>query len=602
MENCEVEKDISSFIQDRGTGQEIPDPPKYINFCRGDIDSASEASDDEAYSVAQFQRTINPAYRSSSPVPSTYESHHDPNSDLAKRMSAHEEQNTPRSRENTITPQKGNGQLPPQQPDFRRQAAQVQAAFQQNAPELAPVPHNEYPADGMTMFCRTDGQSERSSVASPMRPASRDSQSEYSNPTSFSSVEPPSPIKQNAPPTSQPVSPNKAIQKKRSGFFSNSPFRRKSKHEKERPQSMIASHNTWDPSNNKNSSSSRQGVAARDFANGNDDLEPVDPRANFQLNVGQNVFDVASPDTQRKPQQSPRKGQQSYDEEDPLVAALAELKGVGKQSASRVSADRYHGISTPAPGSQMQNASTSGQRGTPPPSYNDPGMVKRLDAPRPAHTSAQMQAATRKYAGQNADIYGPPSSSSRPGTSSGPPRASSPLPLRSASPRPGLQQDAYRATSPNPYVSNSASQNHRPRQSQSMSPQKTNGYGSYCRHESPNDMRRAASPQPQFARNERPASAQGQMQLQLSQGDGGALGQGGRGGAGSRAGRPMTYYGGGGVSGNGGGGMEDGRGGPRSKSLAPLQHQPPAPAPQQQQQQEKQILHYGKPYTPLTPT
>src|SRR5690349_14676609 len=46
LENCEVEKDIMHFIKISGTGQEIPDPPRYINFCRGDVDSASEASED----------------------------------------------------------------------------------------------------------------------------------------------------------------------------------------------------------------------------------------------------------------------------------------------------------------------------------------------------------------------------------------------------------------------------------------------------------------------------------------------------------------------------------------------------------------------------
>ena len=41
--------------------------PKFINFCRGDVDSASEVSDDD-YTVAQFPRTTNPAFRSSSPT------------------------------------------------------------------------------------------------------------------------------------------------------------------------------------------------------------------------------------------------------------------------------------------------------------------------------------------------------------------------------------------------------------------------------------------------------------------------------------------------------------------------------------------------------
>jgi len=52
LEDCDVEKDVTSFIKEQGTGQEIPDPPKFINFCRGDInDTASEDSDD-GYSVA----------------------------------------------------------------------------------------------------------------------------------------------------------------------------------------------------------------------------------------------------------------------------------------------------------------------------------------------------------------------------------------------------------------------------------------------------------------------------------------------------------------------------------------------------------------------
>ncbi|KAM0567805.1 hypothetical protein ACHAP9_005890 [Verticillium nonalfalfae] len=54
LEKMDVETDIITFINERGTGQEIPDPPKYINFCRGDAtDTQSEASEDENYSVAQ---------------------------------------------------------------------------------------------------------------------------------------------------------------------------------------------------------------------------------------------------------------------------------------------------------------------------------------------------------------------------------------------------------------------------------------------------------------------------------------------------------------------------------------------------------------------
>ncbi|MCJ1358709.1 MAG: hypothetical protein MMC33_008709 [Icmadophila ericetorum] len=588
LESCEVEKDISQFIQERGTGQEISDPPKYINFCRGDVnDTASEASEDEAYSVAQFPRTINPAFRTSSPQPSTFESHHDPQSELAKRM-AQQNPNTPPSRETTLTPQKA-AQQPPPSFDCRRQA-QAQAQIQHNQSiDLPQVPHNEYPTDGMTMFCRTDNSSNISGQSSNHRPSSRDSQSDYSNPTSLSSIEPASgaasPTKQEPEP--QQMSPTKQLQKRRSGFFSNSPFRRKSKHDKDGRDGSSAmtspiSRNTGISSggygNSNNPSPVRGGIASRDFATGSHSPEPVDPRANFQLNVGPNVFDVASPDTRRKPQAL----NVQNDELDPIAQALAELKGVTKQSSVRMSADRYHGIATPAPGTpgvQLQNgALTAAHRGTPPPSYTDPQSVKRLDLPKPAFTSAQMQQTTRKYTNQTQEMYGAaarPGSAARPGTRNGhsgeiPPRATSPLPLRSTSPRPGFQVGAQgqgqqksfaRSASPNPYNGRS-----RPvqggTQSQGASPVKQ-AYGNpnqrvsnqFTRHASPNDIRRAASPQPNFARQERerPASSAGVagMALQLSDGGQGQqtvpYGGSARGrNTGGSVARPMTYYGGGG--------------------------------------------------------
>ncbi|CAG9999091.1 unnamed protein product [Clonostachys byssicola] len=106
LEIMEVEKDIISFITEKGTGQEIPDAPKYINFCRGDVaDSQSEISEDDRFSVAQFPRSINPAFRSSSPQPSTFESHHDPNSALANNL-AHRDVGSANSRESLTKPQR----------------------------------------------------------------------------------------------------------------------------------------------------------------------------------------------------------------------------------------------------------------------------------------------------------------------------------------------------------------------------------------------------------------------------------------------------------------------------------------------------------------
>ena len=541
-------------------------------------DTASEASDDENYSVAQFQRTINPAFRTSSPQPSTFESHHDPQSDLAVRM-GHLETNTPPSRETTLTPQKAMRQQPPII-DYRRQA-QTQAPYQYKADELCQVPHNENPENGMTMFCRTDAPpSERSSAASPMRPSSRDSQSEYSNPTSFSSQEPPSgnqsPTKKSANQMIPDMSPEKQVQKKRSGFFSNSPFRRKSKHEKEAPAlTTPRARNTWGSANsrnmeNDNSSPTRQygqGPNSRDRYS--DSPEPVDPRANFQLNVGPNVFDVASPDSNRK-KVAPKNMSSPVKELDPIAAALAELKGVNKQSSVRMSADRYAGVATPAPSSASgtQNADIrAAQRGTPPPSYHDQP-ISRLGAPQPAFTSKDMQSTTRKYVGQTQDMYGSSRPSTR-GNGSEMPRATSPRPMRSTSPRPGYQgqgQASYsRSASPNPHNNGG-----RPRQTPNTSPVKQN----YSRHNSPNDVGRAPSPQPQYGRQERPQSSGG-MAMQLSNGDVGA-GQRTRGG---NSGRPMSYY--------GGQPAQQDLGAPRSRSKSVADGQ-------KYTQDGRPILHYGE--------
>lgn len=675
LENCEVEKDIVSFIKERGTGQEIPDPPKYINFCRGDVsDSQSETSEDENYSVAQFQRTINPAYRSSSPQPSTYESHHEPHP--ASSMLG---ESTP-TRETSSTPQKGltdrtrpsqvdyqqqpntpsyehpsvspavdtppNGesilgsqknlsevprqlnrfpyeqqqqqgrlsyeQQQPMRPSFEsptsvgrimepqrnsidrtrpppveyqqqqqpRRLSYEQSTrttptretistpmkattdrtkpsqldYQQHGP-LAAVPHEPYPLDGMTMLCRTGPPSDRSSA----RPSSRDSQSEYSNPTSISSQEQASgkvsPVKSTVP------QQEKQVLKKKSGFFQNhSPFRRKSVKEKDQsPVKPTSNRNTWSAqSTAKAQSSSKPPLYGQDSQTmimgdrPSASPEPIDPRATFQLNVGNNVFDVATPDKNKSAQMNSTR--QQGEELDPIAQALAELNGAAKASSTRVSADNYHGIATPAPGasptrpgaSQMGNGPlSSGMRGTPPPSYDQP--VQRLSLPQPAFTAKAMQQTRQKYVDQTQNMFNPPEkgdinasfgsstrsrrgsmaqprpdsgAQSRPGTrGSDMPRATSPTAPRSASPRsvsprPGMYQEArqtFRSASPNPY---SGSQRGR---AQSSSPQKSSDQG-YYRQNSSNDSVRGASPAP-FRTRDRPNSSHvSNMSVQLAPG------------------------------------------------------------------------------------
>ncbi|KAI9673126.1 MAG: hypothetical protein M1817_002988 [Caeruleum heppii] len=568
LEGCEVEKDIVCFIRDRGTGQEIPDPPRFINFCRGDAsDGQSEASEDDNYSVAQFQRTINPAFRSSSPQPSTYESHHDPQSALAMQMMNQDPPVSPTKE--SRSPQK-NTQAPPQaaQLDYQRQQAQQLGYDQAQHGQISAVPHNEYPMDGMTMLCRTDAPSERSSATSPVRPSSRDSQSEYSNPTSFSSQEQASgkqsPSKQGPGAMTLAGAGDKQVQKKKSGFFQgHSPFRRKSKHERDSrvmgqahpPPSMLPpseGRNTWGPASGRhgggqNHSPTRPSMNAQmasDRRGGTP--EPVDPRANFQLNVGNNVFDVASPDGRSKA--TPKAaGRGAPEELDPIAQALADLKGVTKQSSMRMSADRYAGLQTPAP-SATSHASTplgqtdvaAAQRGTPPPSYDQPPM-HRLDAPQPAFTSAQMQQTRQKYVNQTQSMFGRGSNAhdgsrgghgepARPRTSGNGaqrmPRATSPVPPRSTSPRPGMYGDGrqpYRSASPNPYGGSARSR------TQSASPNKR-----------PSDQGYFPGPDQQ---HQRPGSSD--MQLQLSSGpDDGYGGSQRHRGRPSVNGRPMSYYGG----------------------------------------------------------
>lgn len=611
LENCEVEKDVLSFIKEQGTGQEIPDPPRFINFCRGDInDASSETSEEDNYSVAQFQRAINPAFRSSSPQPSTYESHHDPSSDLAAQM-GHPNAATPNSREATVTPQKPSPQQaqPSPQPQSQPQSQpQPQPQPSQPAPldlrrggqlppnydpnqhgEINKVPHNSYPTDGMTMFCRTGPPSERSSATSAYRPSSReDNQSDISNPSSFSSQEPAPSVKQSPVKPANGVAmpgmtPEKQVQKKRSAFFSNSPFRRKSRHDKDRQSQS----NSRSPT--KTNYKAPSPAEARSAS-----PEPVDPRANFQLNIGNNVFDVASPDKKAPPAAKP-----AEDNVDPIARALADLKGVGKPSAGRVSADRFHGIATPAPSAPN---STYGNTDVRPPSYND-APVKRLDAPQPAFTSAQMQKTTQKYVGQTQNMFAGSNNPQRMPTRSQAnaqdiPRARSPAPTlrRSASPQPQPAQIDTRmsqyggggsgggmASSPASYQSNSYNSRHAQSPAASIRAGSDRGYSprQYSRHASPVDAGRPVSPRPHFAQTNRPSSANG-MELQLSGNQvepygGGYDNYGGR--SRDNGGRPQSmYYG------------NEPNVGSRSRSKSVVVQDPNRPF----SNDGRPILHYGK--------
>lgn len=508
---------------------------------------------------------MNPAFRTSSPQPSTFESHHDPDSELAAQMGHPAPAQAPIQapiQPPAPAPAQAPAPAPIAQPpaplDLRRGGYLPPNYDPQQHGEINAIPHNAYPTDGMTMFCRTGPPSERSS-ASAYRPSSRDSQSEVSNPTSMSSVEAPITIHKSPPkPTNSAPLPSQSedtsVQKKKSAFFSNSPFRRKSRHDKERPAIGGQSSSRSSPwgSPTKQASPTKPASQAQPERHS---PEPVDPRANFQLNVGNNVFDVASPDKNAKA--GAQQARAAEDNVDPIARALADLKTGGKQSTLRVSADRYHGIQTPNPSapSSTYGGSSSGA----PPAYNDPS-VKRLDAPEPAFTSKQMQKTTQRYTGQTQSMLrGGANSPSMAPAPREVPRARSPAPStrRSASPQVSSPRvdtrmagqysgSASPAQSPAAYQSSSM----RSRYSQSPTPHRAQdppySPNDYAQRASPAASTRAVSPQPQFRQQVRPSSAGG-MELQLSSGQVEMYGGGSRDGYGSAPrrgdGRPMSQYG-----------------------------------------------------------
>ncbi len=584
LEDCDVEKDITQFIKDSGTGQEIPDPPKYINFCRGDIDDNVSAHESENgdYSVAQFPRSMNPTFRTSSPQPSTLESHNNPDTSLREETSFQGGRSSLQGEEAfNARSSHGSAAPPPLAP------SQASSVGRNPYAEVPQVPHNPYPADGMTQFCRLDAPSERSSQPSPTRPDSRDSQehSDYSAPTSFSSFDPNS---GHASPTKQfngsdmsgmsgmsamsSAGEERQLQKKKSGFFqSHSPFGRRRSQKMKDPATQSAAatptaRNTWTPATTRSANTSPTkpfGAAGR--ANTwqkqpSPGVEPVDPRADYQLGIGDSVFDVTSPDG-RKP---PPPAKDNRKDLDPIAQALAELKGVTKQASVRQSADRHYGMSTPAPPASpgmdvrgmpagaVPTPFANSSRGTPPPAYDQP--VSRLGAPKPAHTSREMQKTTERFVNQKRDMFnsgGPnrPASGMANGMA---PRSSSPAPPRAVSPRPfhnedPRQQQQFRAPSPNPYGGQTAA---RPR-AQSSSPIKQQQQPSYSGYNSRGgspgyQVPRAASPNPAYNRSaggSRPPSSRGSdnggaMALQLAPSNG----QDPYAGGAQRAGRPQSQY------------------------------------------------------------
>lgn len=382
------------------------------------------------------------------------------------------------------------------------------------------------PLDQIKISCAMTFSDSNSVGSSLRRPgSSHGTESEYSAATSLSSSNSDGPRRGGTlkGPSSHKYPPNsfpreeflreddQSTARKR-GFFTHSPFRRKSKSEKrereqlsqkqqyqrqqtdleqkQRVQQRIPQVQSFNANTQHSGRNSWNAESARGYTTSNQDLrsptrqsnlttvelpsspEPQDPRTSFQLNVGENVFDVAPPDNrtalENQSNQRPQQEQKSLDEGNPeldlIAQALADLGGGGNVSNTgsvRKTADRFYGIATPAPQPGIGNDNAlSQQKGVPSQIYMAPKR-SALDAPAPAHTSAAMQQTLRKYRNDTEYMLeGPPQ---MPAALQDPPlRTSSQQSMRQRSNTVGYERpsssrnsvEAPRVPSPNQHPSN----------------------------------------------------------------------------------------------------------------------------------------------------
>lgn len=571
LEKCDVEEDIMTFIKIQGTGQDIPDPPRFIDFCREDAEDAmSEISESRP---AQFPRAINPAIRPGavSPQPSMLDSHHDTDSKLAQEMRlgsspAQAAVEAPGSyhKKRQGSSNQAHHSNPYAQPSHSNSWANVSHSSHSQAMMAPDDDYGRSDPPPLNASEMTASSLSRVSHNSSQRPESRDSESDYSQ----SSVRYDQPSG-NVSPIKQSLNDSP----KKSPWF-KSPFGRhkqqvsESRDHTPTPVDRPQNRNTWGPTAHKTAGEAgptRPGLFGRGSLFKSHQRtaspEPMEPGAKTQLNIGENVFDVTTdPYTERSKSRQSFKPTAGSDEPDLLEQALADLAQVtdkgghkndnyngwgstNKAARDRDTADHHAGMYTPQPG--MPGAPLAGSvptpfaaaqhRGTPPPAYNRANAppVGHLGAPPAAHTSKDMQATKNRYVNQRRSVYDD-------GGHNGAIRATSPAPMRATSPRPPQgqtrppsSQGYQRAASPNPYGgerprgNTGTPQNGSYHSSQNGSWQSRNGSpGNNYMMSGANGMPRATSPQPGYygGAQSRPvsrgpvANAGGDMAVQLHQG------------------------------------------------------------------------------------
>ncbi|KAG5437170.1 hypothetical protein PCANB_001147 [Pneumocystis canis] len=383
IEKCNPQNDIQLFIRTKGTGQEIPNPPK-----SGDPRNGFEDLNQSDYSIAQFFRVSDPQFRSDA-------------------MMHHSILN-----ENSIF-------LPPK----------ASSLSESQTEQSSKVDANGIPLDGITQFCKNDFLISNSSNAKSSSLVSTHSHNnETRSNTSFFGFK--EQIKKDATSILGFIGKNRhsfGSSDKQSEFVSSlddSSSISTNRTAKTRCRSSSPFKNF---DSKKNHETTKSPLLERLKGMGvvsDSEIEPIDPRANVMLNVGNNMFEVESNMKKQKPE--------LYGPEDPVASALSQFKISSKiplpakKEPTRVSwlnpVDKNHIQSAELmegkycfPTEQPQKLSPnihSAPISVPqkPNLFVSNKLAKQhdtLNTPPTAITSAKMNHINQSYIAQMKDIYGP---------------------------------------------------------------------------------------------------------------------------------------------------------------------------------------------------
>lgn len=462
LEQCDVEKDIIAFVKERSTGQEIPDPPKYINFLDG---NSAYSLDHDNYSLAQFPRASNPQYRTrdsslisgSEEVTQTAAAPHSSQIDF---MLASLSVLSPTSAENQIT-----SKTPVTSVAVGSGGDRIITARENTKSSINTISKGLKDSVALQYPDETLSSAHSSPVHRGRSPSGESNFSQTTTISSGSDNELSTPTKKRTNLLTKLDKTPVTASKKKSGW--TSPFKRKSKNDIDagfdddecdyiRPNNtssyavnQVFSKSSFEPSSRSSSpgksavstpygSLERYGstpikygmsdvrgtpASERSVVGKNrssiDNSDPSDPRAQYVLSVGDNAFEVS-------PSKSKNKNEAALasDAEDPIAAALANLKGGEMHIAPRVFEKQY-GIgsqhkanngarrvpSYSAPTSPQNNTVKSNANGVPPPSHmRQPDFEAALKQsnlmpPAQAITAQELRNTAHEYATKTQEIF-----------------------------------------------------------------------------------------------------------------------------------------------------------------------------------------------------